>query len=1670
MKKRVYSLILVFLMIFLVPFILAEGVDEGIKKLTHYAEEYESGNIDYVKLMVYTASVRESLNEEMGVVSMEQGGLLKQDQIKRILGEPQEETKWVWVEGEEKERKVLNPVPVWRKIVFDGKKITIRLEAYPSIFVKGKDFDMDSDFEEEVIIYRLHFQMEFKKPEEQLNLESKIEVIKSLAETANSNPSKENMNALAKESVNVERTFEDTFRQGGGECVDLMNSIFGSENKRGTQKQVVEEISFYEGDNFEAIMRLEMCDDCEWKGIHMNMWIEGRGPGFHHPETKGNEGDSKGKYKGLDFDGFKGEIKGILSEIKSSLEQGDYGQAISNSNRLQRVNEAWNEQSNNEVWDKVKKDSEQKMVEMELKKKNNQGEDGDGGSQMDPYFWIEEDKRQREKVKQIQDVNYEARKRFYGELFSGYDKKEFYFESEEWEMRLVEEFRASGEEICSNNQDDNNNGQKDCEEAQCGGKFCGKEVVVVGDGNDSRKQEVDLYCISSVCQQKEEIVVSQDPICGNHICEAGENIPPSGGVVIVEAEEEEVVETAPVVEDTVSSAASITGNVVAESEGVTTELEVPETSPVEETETSSDSSVSSSTSQSFYCPQDCVQCPVYEAVSCEGKLMFSGTDEGGCQLPPVCVEDKACFSDNDCEFRCGKGECIFEDDSGEGVCELVELGECSEAECVDGEEKVKNCDSGEQLIVGFCVDGLWEETGLNCEGGEIPEGLGCTSCGNDCITKEQSMVVDCSLPTIKFDCVEHNDECVVVEEESLDCAKCGDGCITKEASMVADCAEPGDDFGCVENNGGCERIEFVVEHEDDEVEGVVVEEEIFDDECVTVSDCGGMHDVCSNGRCVAIPESFEEEEEEIIIEVVEEDNNVEELEQLIEEEFAEEVEEEESNEADVSGGVILGLFDFFRGLGDGGITGKVTGFDVSEDGDDTTPEPDNSGSDDGSSGSDEGGSDDDVDSDPEDDSSDGSGSDDGFDGDSDEGSDQQPSDEGENDWEGEDPGPGPEPDNDCDDKWKACGGSCPPCDYDQGSRNDGDHDYEDDNERRKHEEERNEWNEEDKKERAGNCQRDCKRTCEDRVIRPYVESCVYGENGRDMCEGEDCIKDCKKEALKELDLGACTSECVGYCTEGKWEDFERQFKDEEKEMHKEEKGVFSAWGSCRKDQGKTNGNIHFGGWGEPFEDVERYKQKYYQREGDWCKWELQNSIKQRKEIEKGFNQEFAKWFFEDYLANAAEEWQEHMSGLYEMYWTSVETSRRMAENMQCLGKNDISSVYEPQLINFQYETEYGSVEYWEELKEVDVFGKGGEKVKIVSPYMKVWIYPTKEFIKFEMQKSMEEHEFPGDSEEKMRHRNEGFPKKEVLEALRNDGDFMDLINDITETNGGNSRAVMQIIDYEGEEEVVFNVLTEINAEDLVKMEAMPIEEVGEYDTMIKIDFEKVYDLVSFSMEKMDGARIESPPWDHKKQPIQGVKDFANGIRMYFKAKGIVNSAKVTPEENEDLAKDFMIQFMQISGEKEDEREGPPEGFEDLTDEEKEMVKEEFGEEGDNKYKRVEGEEDGGFFGFFGGDDDDDEFDDEPRDVRDGPGESIEDMMTPEEYEKFKSLPENERQRIVKEMKDGFRKEPGVDYTREGQGPGEHRGGGPGFDPNRDVPNPDGPGVSPGGPGDNRGRS
>ena len=328
MKK----LLILLVILLVLPLISSASTsfDQEIQKLTHYAEDYEIGNINYVQLLLYMSNVKQNLNEVLGATEKQEGGVLKQEQIEAALGKPNKETKWVWVEREEREKKLDNSVPVWEnKIVFDGKKIRVTLNAYPSIFHKltpeikkqitelkeeGKFEDATKLSEEggnNEVVYRLNFRTDFKKPEEQLDIQGKINSIKSLAEIFNSDPSRENGVALAKESVNAERLFENYFKQSGGKCEDIMKSIFGAENFRESMGIITQEISFYEKDRFEVIARLEICDDCQWHWTNLNLWIERRGPGIKMPEGE-LEMKSPDSYKDID------EVVKVVDDLEIS--------------------------------------------------------------------------------------------------------------------------------------------------------------------------------------------------------------------------------------------------------------------------------------------------------------------------------------------------------------------------------------------------------------------------------------------------------------------------------------------------------------------------------------------------------------------------------------------------------------------------------------------------------------------------------------------------------------------------------------------------------------------------------------------------------------------------------------------------------------------------------------------------------------------------------------------------------------------------------------------------------------------------------------------------------------------------------------------------------------------------------------------------------------------------------------------------------------------------------------------------------------------------------------------------------------------------------------------------------------------------------------------------------
>ncbi len=1233
MKKEAFILFLVF--IFLTQ-ASAQSIDTPIKKITYQAEQYETGNINYAQLIVYISSLKQDIAEAMGSIGEEHDPVLKAEQLESALGKPTETTKWAWAEtgdGNGHDKKLDEEVPAWRKIIFDGGKIQLWLNAWPNIITKNN---------EDVLFYRLHLDVRFKRPEKQINIRGKIEEISSLAEEYSLNPNEGNLENLAKESVAVEQSFNNYFNQNPGKCGELMNELFGSENKRDNQKLLVQEINLFEGDNFEAIIRFEMCDDCEWHWISLSdMRFESRGR-FEHPEATGDyDRNTKGKFTSYSSENFKEETRKLVERMKSQIESGNYESAMEESQELRVLTDAWNEKAN-DIWKEVESKFRIDFESMTEDERKECQED---------YCWIKVEQERRNAEKELRNKNYEERTEFYLELFSEYEKKEFYYEQEEWEKRLVEEFKEFGEEMCSNNVDDNNDEQIDCSDSQCGGKLCGYGTVIITDGAETREEKIELYCIAGACQAKEEIIKQEAAVCGNHVCEENEQ----------------------------------------ES-----------------------------------CIEDCTSCLQYETLKCAGDVTFSGKDEKGCPLEPICLLEKiSCEGNDDCtDHLCGDASCV------EGTCQIIEITECKEAECVDGEEKIQHCGSGEKIIAEKCVESLWRETGVECE---------------------------IILPA---------------EEETI-------------------------------------------------------EEEVAGDKCVVKTDCGNENDVCSNGKCVTLPQTIGFEQEELENEIEEEEvmeSPREETQTEQEETEASQEIPETEREEPITGKAI---FFFFRSLASKmGITGLV---------EEETIEEENFL-----------------------------------------GEENNPQEEGEQQAQ---------------------------VDYPLREE-------ERDDKEEREKDERREREREEKERRENECRERCDRECYDREIRPCTEDCIWEECGNELeCNIDETKVSCENKCETERNLDSCENECSEKCLAG-----EETWVEPERKEHKQEKFVFTVGGSCRVAQGRTESFIWFGGWGDDFNDFHLIKNKYYARGGgDWCEEDLENLIKQRKELENSLDEEFARWFFEKYVVNSADEWEKHISGIFELYWRDVDIAKQTAERVQCLGGN---SLPEYNLINFEYKTDYGSIKFWEEVKTAKIYGDGRES-QIISPYMKIWLFPSRDFFKAEMKKSMEERRLPGPPEEE----NRNTLSEEEKRGLRQDDEFMERIKSFNEDYGEN--LVIQFKDFDTNE-IVFNVYMRINEEELIYFEPMPPSEIPAENVKAELDVNKLLDIIEY--EESGRVELESPPWDKKPREGNFVKRATDGARIYFMFRGLMNSLIVTPESAKADALSFVRNFFEVvmRGDKQERegREGP----------------------------------------------------------------------------------------------------------------------------------------------------
>ena len=447
-------------------------------------------------------------------------------------------------------------------------------------------------------------------------------------------------------------------------------------------------------------------------------------------------------------------------------------------------------------------------------------------------------------------------------------------------------------------------------------------------------------------------------------------------------------------------------------------------------------------------------------------------------------------------------------------------------------------------------------------------------------------------------------------------------------------------------------------------------------------------------------------------------------------------------------------------------------------------------------------------------------------------------------------------------------------------------------------------NVENEKRRNEGCSKMCHDNCERNVIVPCVQKCIFDSKCGVSCDNE--MESCKGKCKEEKDISQCTNECKDSCMKG--EGFEMQ---QSEENNKFEKAVFTAGGMCRVSDEKKEAGMWFDGWGEPFEGIRYLKQEYYNEGNDeWCRNELNNYLKQREEFENGMNREFLIWFFQDYIANSANEWEDHISGIFELYWKDVELTKEIARTSGC---SETGNIPEFNLVNVKYESEYGKVEFWEEMKSVsnsEFGGKGDKEINVVTPYMKIWVFQSREFIEYEMADAMKKHEFPGSEKDKTERKNkEGLTETEK-EQIKQNKELMNTIKAIADKYGGNANVAVQFIDY-NTSKIVFNLYVKVNENDVVKMEPMLPEEMPKENIKIEINFDEIYKFIYEGEKSMRGERVESPPWDRKFSPVAKVKEITNGIKMYFKMKSLINSATITPSDSEKDVRKLLNKFMNM---------------------------------------------------------------------------------------------------------------------------------------------------------------
>ncbi|MBU2638289.1 MAG: hypothetical protein KJ955_04915 [Nanoarchaeota archaeon] len=1470
-------LILLTLLIAILPSAFAaDQVTDKVFAITHYAEQYEMGQISYAELRVYSGAIREDVRELMSkqVFGDEIGEHyegVSEEAAKKFFGEPTEYTSWVWSSKEEKDVKIENKMPRWEKIVYDGKKIQVTFNAWPNVY-KGDAGDK--------YYYWVDFNVRFKN-------EFNFDITAMQSEIAGLGRAflekRGELKEFAGKLVEYSTTMQHYIQQNKENCRDMLQKFFSSDDRSMEQEFISWEAEIYSGDRLTIIASTKLCDSCEW--VWADTWFEPRyeGPWFEKFEVR--RGAGAGNYKLDDLrQKTMEELLGLLRDQfdkakkaadSAEKEGGFHIEDIEANIRL--LNRAISEVANQNPSLKEQKKEEyivaidsimshyktEKLMQKELRYERRLVED-----------FIDKTNKQCRQVQEEECAIDEG-------CIDG-------------ECRIA----IGGDEDCRNNADDDGDTLIDCRDPDCAkscGKFC-KSVCedecwpcmqqcnsVCKECDDCRNNGGDGEQCNEICSNECDSCRNEKcrdtPVCSEcKACEDANREVKEGECDMDCGPCNECIaskESAGEPKSDVSCGEICAPCAICKSptmnpecldkckkitkgfQGMLTVCEdmcnkgvifycsgAKQYSPCDDT--------------TYICNGNMqpIPCELFTCINEDGTKRIQTV---GCDMQAFCGENQVADKEK-CKCRAGFYDCDKDGLSCESEVPCGLEREVCDDETDNDNDYLVDCDDRMDCKTGMpcglgkvCFDGscvLKEEANVTAK---CPEGMEYMNGKCKCKPNHAKWEDKCVPVAVNISCKEGfvlaDGKCMPAVSVPEECPEgfelAEEGCIRKEiapAENITECEE-----GYEMKEGKCLAViaECPAGYELKEGECIPAEAqacpegyELKENECVFVGEkieCA-ENEVLEAGKCIS-KDVFEGNEIRPIetgrtCMLAEDCGSEREVcsngfckeipEEIYEREYGEKVIEEAVSPEIVEEEIIIPPGE----EQEGGMIGL--------------PEPEEKEKQE----------------------------------EKEERKEEQQQDKSEKEEPAPEPQEQPEPaqqegitgaffrlitgfaskeekcsadeecnsNQQCDKFMGRC--HCKERWFDCNGRGDG--------------------------QDSDGCE------SEDVTCGGQREICQGGCNDNQYCNEEKGWCECN-EGFNDCDgnwMNGCESETMcGQCAADEecsqpvcapWDNVVLKFGCAEGETWKEENGVVVFSGTCRfRPAGRVDPDLNFDAWGEAFQDVDTMRRSLQTEQfGGWCKFEREGLLKQRKEIEKGLNPEFLAWFFDEYLVAEPDKWENRISGIYDTYWSIVDNARETARTSACLGEK--FPEYAP--IDIEYESDFGKVHIWEEWKNVKEF----ENINVLTPYMEIWIFPSKEIFKHQFLKAKEGGYMPGPPEQRLQ---EVGPSLQEKEEIRKDTKALKEIEDIANKFGGSAEGLLTIKD--GEEDV-FYIKATVNPDVIFK--AQPVKAVDfEPDVNVVVQLDFIYDM---ARREDQHGEIQSPPWDSGRRVRHIMKNAVdNGVKF-----------------------------------------------------------------------------------------------------------------------------------------------------------------------------------------------